>query len=503
MPLPSLRIETWGTHGGLFEGLAQALAFAAFFDVHGGVGLVDHVVEGVERMGLAADDADAHIQSRLVGEAAIAVFDVLGDAILNFECRGGIAGSENYEFIAANASHDIGVAEAFAEHLGGADDEPVARIVAQRVVDLLEAVEVDIDKPAVGVYALNELEHLLRLEEKAAAVVEAGQLVGERKANDLGLHLFAQDGFFTQSGVGGFQFFGALADALFQFLVDADIFHGYRGGIGECLENPELFGGRPVRGRPIVADGAYRALGADGHHGKAADEGGAIGLDGNARVEEDVGDGYRFSGVHYPATDAHFHGKPLAFPERGDRVFVDVITGVAIAQHKGCAVGSGQLAGRSADNGDDFVHAGSEGKALYDVDQVAGGLTGFHGLSQGSGSRFRGPGYLQTKRGAPFGSRVKPTHFATRDTCIDVTYHVFSRIPRGIAGGIGYFPGRKILAFIFGRDARVLCEIESLVLHPSRVVSSAVRGTKPPFGKDGVAGHEMRYQTTHSIHEKP
>ena len=63
----------------------------------------------------------------------------------------GEAGAEHRELVAAHPGHDVDIADDAADALGDAHQHPVARLVAEAVVDRLEVVEVDVEQRARAV----------------------------------------------------------------------------------------------------------------------------------------------------------------------------------------------------------------------------------------------------------------------------------------------------------------------------------------------------------------
>src|SRR5579859_2314608 len=129
----------------------KAGALAPFLDIHGGVGLMDHLFKIVQGVRIAADDADAHRELRLTGVAEVLVGDVAIEALFNLDGGRGGACGEDDEFIASHAAQNVGVAEALAKDFGGRDNQAIAGVVALAIVHFFEAVEIDVDEPSVSV----------------------------------------------------------------------------------------------------------------------------------------------------------------------------------------------------------------------------------------------------------------------------------------------------------------------------------------------------------------
>ena len=109
---------------------------------------VDEQPLPVDRAAEGAGDADAHAEAALVAF----VEDRLAGA-LDHPARkrveaghAGVGMADDDEFVAAGARDEIAFAQIAADDLGGVDQHRVARGMAERVVDLLEAVEIDLQQ---------------------------------------------------------------------------------------------------------------------------------------------------------------------------------------------------------------------------------------------------------------------------------------------------------------------------------------------------------------------
>jgi hypothetical protein len=91
---------------------------------------------------------------------------------------------KNREFVAAQPRHGIGVAHAFAQPLRHHPQQIVASGVPQRVVDELEAVEIDHQKRELLALPLAPAKRDLDLPAEKHAVGEAGQRIVVRRVRD-------------------------------------------------------------------------------------------------------------------------------------------------------------------------------------------------------------------------------------------------------------------------------------------------------------------------------
>ena len=86
-----------------------------------------------------------------------------------------VADDQQGELVAAEASDELGVAGGHRQAPGERVQQPVADLMAERVVELLEAVEVDDQEADARVVA----QRLLEREQQLAAVGQSGELVGD------------------------------------------------------------------------------------------------------------------------------------------------------------------------------------------------------------------------------------------------------------------------------------------------------------------------------------
>src|SRR5690606_31773513 len=95
------------------------------------------------------------------------------DALVRF----GSTGGERGELVAAETRAEVALPETAAQHVGRFDERAVALGVPERVVDVLEIVEVDESQEQWLPLPAGGPEQLLGLEEEAAPVVQTRQVV--------------------------------------------------------------------------------------------------------------------------------------------------------------------------------------------------------------------------------------------------------------------------------------------------------------------------------------
>lgn len=147
------------------------------YQIHGGVGLAQQrvgVVAVVRRHG----DADRHAQEQLLPvdmeRRADGRQDALGHAA---RARAVERLQHDDEFVAAQAGHGVGLAGAGLQAGGHLAQELVAELVAQRVVDVLEAVQVEEHHGHARAVAPRQRQRVLQPVFQRAAVQQAGQRI--------------------------------------------------------------------------------------------------------------------------------------------------------------------------------------------------------------------------------------------------------------------------------------------------------------------------------------
>ena len=210
--------------GALAQLAAEGIAAGAGLlgPVHRRIGAVDQRHRVGTVLGIDADAQAARERQRVaadVGRQRQRVEDLLGDG-------SGIAGARHLgeqddELVAAVPAHRVRLAHRGLETAGGELQDPIADRVAERVVDLLEVVEVDEDHADPGRAALRHRDRVLQAVEHQGArrrprelvvLGRAGQLV---EAADGGLrHRVGVHGGLHQLGVDLEQLRGAQAAQL-------------------------------------------------------------------------------------------------------------------------------------------------------------------------------------------------------------------------------------------------------------------------------------------------
>ena len=89
----------------------------------------------------------------------------------------GAGRQQDGELVAADAGHELGAGHAGLQARADLAQQPVAGLVAERVVELLEVVEVDQQQRELGLGGARGGGRLLEAGEQPAAVGEAGQRV--------------------------------------------------------------------------------------------------------------------------------------------------------------------------------------------------------------------------------------------------------------------------------------------------------------------------------------
>ena len=154
--------------------------------VHREVGVGEHVV-GAQALFVETGDAEAGADR---AQAAGRARDALAADRLEHVLGGllGVAvGHQDRELVAAEAADRHAVAESRAQRVGQRHDQLVAHPVAERVVDVLEVVEVEHERGAGRPVAADVLEVRLQRAREGAAVEQAGQRVVVGQVAQLGL----------------------------------------------------------------------------------------------------------------------------------------------------------------------------------------------------------------------------------------------------------------------------------------------------------------------------
>ena len=146
--------------------------------VHRQVGVDDHVL-GRHRRSVEQRDAEAHgHRAPPAVELRGALADVVEQALAE-RLRLVLVGhrEQHGALVAAEAGDRVGGAQALEQHAGHPDDQLVAGVVAERVVDRLEVVDVEHEQRAAGAVARHLGEVAADLELEAAPVEQTRQRV--------------------------------------------------------------------------------------------------------------------------------------------------------------------------------------------------------------------------------------------------------------------------------------------------------------------------------------
>ena len=176
--------------GGVEE---QAVAPGLFGSVHGLVGGAQHVADGlciVRVTGNADTRRDKHIVRPQLKGLFQGREDVVGGGL---QIRGlAEAGKGDGELVAAQARHRVGFAHALGDALGGLDQQLIALVVSERVVDFLEAIEVDKEHGQVRLVATRAFDFLVQAVDEQPSIGQVGQhvVVGLVPDHRLGTLLF-------------------------------------------------------------------------------------------------------------------------------------------------------------------------------------------------------------------------------------------------------------------------------------------------------------------------
>ena len=159
--------------------ISDAPAAARLGAVHRGVGLAQHLRR---RLGLAPHgDADRGRAEDLAGGDREGLLPDLGDALGDLErLLVGLDLGQHDELVAAQARHGVGGAHDLGQARADLDQQLVAGLVAERVVDRLEAVDVEQQHGHAEAEARGAAEGVLDAVEEQRAVGQAGERVVQR-----------------------------------------------------------------------------------------------------------------------------------------------------------------------------------------------------------------------------------------------------------------------------------------------------------------------------------
>jgi hypothetical protein len=198
---PAIR---WGE----LVGVAGAVAAVGFGEVEGAVSECDEV-EGVLLGGAAAGgDTDADGYGAVVPRSLAEGFsEAVGD---DHGAFGGRVGKDDGEFFAAHAGWDVGVAKELEEAVGEGSQDLIAFGMAVGVVEALEVIGVEEEEGEGPVVAIGEAHGFVEAFVEGAAVVETGELIGDREFEEglaAGAKFFFDGLFFAKGEVQGAELF--------------------------------------------------------------------------------------------------------------------------------------------------------------------------------------------------------------------------------------------------------------------------------------------------------
>ena len=184
----------------LVEHLAPVAA-AGLGPVHGGVGVLDQRL-GPDPAARGQGDADAHGDEHLGVAEGERRGGHLGDPLGDGQGVGlvGDALAEDGELVAAEAGHGVAGPDDLLEALAQGDQQPVAGVVAERVVDELEPVQVQEEHGHRGAAALGAGQGEGDPVQEEDPVGQAGEGVVGGLVGQLGLGVAALDGDVGQVG---------------------------------------------------------------------------------------------------------------------------------------------------------------------------------------------------------------------------------------------------------------------------------------------------------------
>ena len=149
---------------------------------------IAHQLVGCEPVGRADGDADAGADDDLAALELVGLAHRLDDALRKRRGVGRLVDRhlQDRELVAAHARDRIGLAHQRAQAAGGILQQLVAGRVAQRVVDVLEVIEIE-QMDGHHVAALDARQRLLELLVEQHAVGKAGERIVQRHVRDLRL----------------------------------------------------------------------------------------------------------------------------------------------------------------------------------------------------------------------------------------------------------------------------------------------------------------------------
>jgi len=131
-------------------------------------------------------DADAHLDAHVMPIERHRLVEAGKERARGTPCAGQAGhGQERGEFIAAQAGHRIRLSHRAVEARPHFFQEEIARVMAPRIVDVLEAIQIYQEQSDAAMVTLREAEGLVQTVEEQAAVGQPGEGVGHRHDRQL------------------------------------------------------------------------------------------------------------------------------------------------------------------------------------------------------------------------------------------------------------------------------------------------------------------------------
>ncbi len=201
------------------------------------------------RQGDADAGGDAGPLAIEVERGPDAVQDPLGD--LNHGRRLGQLGQHDREFVAAQAAQAVARPQNLPQALGDLDQQEIAGVMAEAVIDLLEAVQVEQQQGSRGLAQAAAAQHLLEMLTEQGAIAEASQRIVIGQLLQLGRDLTAlilELAVAGQAVLEGDDRPGDLADLVAPALLDHGVAHvAGRQPINRCRHVADRLGNGPGR----------------------------------------------------------------------------------------------------------------------------------------------------------------------------------------------------------------------------------------------------------------
>src|SRR5665647_1328012 len=159
----------------------RGVPFGVLRRVHALVGALDELLQRRFFVGGPEHDAQAHLELVAVLAFGVRGGDAPLQALGELLRRLRLVLDQHHELVAAGTRHHIGFADRAAKHGGDVAQSLVSLAVAEAVVDVLEAVQVEEQHVEAGLVTPGAAHGVLAEGEQAAPVVQAGQVVRQRE----------------------------------------------------------------------------------------------------------------------------------------------------------------------------------------------------------------------------------------------------------------------------------------------------------------------------------